>query len=97
MMDRGISQQMYAEHAWQSTGSFNIKVRAKDIHGEESDWSKSLPVTMPRKMRSLRLNSIALPLKLLIVNVSNRLSLPSIEKTAIPLFVRCLLPICLRR
>jgi hypothetical protein len=33
-------------HIWTTKGSFTIKVKAKDIYGNESDWG-TLPVTMP--------------------------------------------------
>ena len=36
------------DHAWTSQGDFNIKVRAKDTYDHISEWSDSLPVTMPR-------------------------------------------------
>jgi len=34
-------------HTWDSEGTYNIKVKAKDIHGVESDWSEPLSVAMP--------------------------------------------------
>jgi hypothetical protein len=37
-----------ASHTWSSEGSFSIRVRAKDIHGVQSDWSDPLSVSMPR-------------------------------------------------
>jgi hypothetical protein len=36
-----------AKHTWTKKGSYGIKVKAKDIHGAESNWSESLPITMP--------------------------------------------------
>lgn len=36
-----------AEHSWSVKGDYSIKVKAKDIHDVESDWSDPLPVTMP--------------------------------------------------
>lgn len=36
-------------HAWDSDGTYNIKIKAKDTSGEESDWN-TLEVTMPRTM-----------------------------------------------
>jgi len=35
-----------ASHTW-ARGSYQIKAKAKDIHGVESDWSPSLPISMP--------------------------------------------------
>jgi len=34
-------------HNWTVKGSYSIKVKAKDIHGKESNWSDPLPITMP--------------------------------------------------
>ena len=34
-------------HKWIVKGSYSIKVKAKDIHGNESDWSDPLPIKMP--------------------------------------------------
>jgi len=34
-------------HNWAVKGSYSIKVKAKDIHGNESVWSDPLPITMP--------------------------------------------------
>jgi hypothetical protein len=36
-----------ATHNWNEKGDYSVKVKAKDIHGEESDWSDSLPIKMP--------------------------------------------------
>lgn len=36
-----------ANHAYSSQGTFNVRVKAKDTGGLESDWSPPLPVTMP--------------------------------------------------
>ncbi|VVB59527.1 Concanavalin A-like lectin/glucanases superfamily protein [uncultured archaeon] len=33
-------------HWWAATGSYNIKVKAKDINGHESSWSNPLPIAM---------------------------------------------------
>ena len=35
-------------HIWDEKGDYNIKVKAKDVHGEESPWSDPLPITMPK-------------------------------------------------
>jgi hypothetical protein len=37
-----------ASHTWARRGSYEIKVKAKDINGAQSEWSDPLPVTMPR-------------------------------------------------
>ncbi len=40
-------------HTWSSRGTFKIKVKAKDINGEESDWSDPLHVRMPKIYESI--------------------------------------------
>jgi len=35
-------------HVWDEKGDYNIKVKAKDVNGEESPWSDPLPITMPK-------------------------------------------------
>ena len=35
-------------HIWEERGTDNIKVKAKDVYGDESPWSDPLTVTMPR-------------------------------------------------
>jgi hypothetical protein len=42
------SEVVYATHIWDSKGSFNIKVKAMDIHGLESEWSESFSLNLPR-------------------------------------------------
>ena len=37
-----------ATHTWTSQGTFSIKVKAKDQHGVQSDWSSPLSVQMPK-------------------------------------------------
>lgn len=41
-------------HTWSSRGTFKIKVKAKDINGEESGWSDPLPISIAksRNMKS---------------------------------------------
>jgi hypothetical protein len=41
-----------ANHTWATKGSYNIKVKAKDIFGAESLWSDPLPITMPYTFNS---------------------------------------------
>jgi len=36
-----------ASHNWTKKGNYEIKVKAKDIFGLESNWSDSLPIKMP--------------------------------------------------
>jgi hypothetical protein len=40
-------------HNWAVKGLYSIKVKAKDIHGHESNWSDPLPITMPYLYRAL--------------------------------------------
>ena len=37
-----------ATHSWTSQGSYEIKVKARDEHGLESEWSDPLAVSMPK-------------------------------------------------
>jgi PKD domain-containing protein len=37
-----------ASHTWAEKTDYEIKVKAKDTHGEESPWSDPLPITMPK-------------------------------------------------
>ena len=37
-----------SEHIWSEEGDYTIKVKAKDINDEESDWSDPLQVSMPK-------------------------------------------------
>ena len=39
-----------ASHTWTTQGDYQIKVRAKDEHGVQSDWSEPLGVAMPKTM-----------------------------------------------
>lgn len=39
-----------ATHSWTTKGTYQIKVKAKDIHGRESNWSDPLPITMPKHL-----------------------------------------------
>ncbi|KYK31379.1 MAG: hypothetical protein AYK22_02550 [Thermoplasmatales archaeon SG8-52-3] len=35
-------------HTWTTGGNYQVKVKSKDVHEYESDWSDSLSVSMPR-------------------------------------------------
>ncbi|RLF29215.1 MAG: hypothetical protein DRN05_02125 [Thermoplasmata archaeon] len=37
-----------ASHTWTKRGTYEIRVKAKDEHGVQSEWSDPLPVSMPR-------------------------------------------------
>jgi hypothetical protein len=46
-----------ASHSWTDKGNYQIKVKAKDNFGHESDWSEPLSISMPRN-RGFNLNSM---------------------------------------
>ncbi|MCK5458540.1 MAG: PKD domain-containing protein, partial [Thermoplasmatales archaeon] len=37
-----------ASHTWTEEGDYEIRVKAKDDHGVQGEWSDPLPITMPR-------------------------------------------------
>jgi hypothetical protein len=37
-----------ASHSWEEQGSYEVRVKAKDEHGQMSDWSDPLPITLPK-------------------------------------------------
>ena len=45
---KSSGQTAEATHSWSSEGSFSVRVKAKDEHGVQSDWSPSLPISMPK-------------------------------------------------
>jgi len=58
-----------AQHTWNTKGSYEIKVKAKDVHGLESDWSDPLPITMPTDLRSQQSTQVVLHHQLIKNNV----------------------------
>lgn len=48
-------QTINTSHTWTEKGTYNIKVKAKDIHGYEGPWSDPLTVTMPLSYQMLLL------------------------------------------
>jgi hypothetical protein len=36
-------------HTWPADGTYPLKVKAKDTNGDESSWSETLSITMPKK------------------------------------------------
>jgi hypothetical protein len=44
-----------ASHNWNTKGSYEIKVKAKDMYGALSNWSEPLPISMPR---TISINSL---------------------------------------
>ena len=47
-----------ANHKWIKKGSYEIKVKAKDFYGAESEWSDPLPIYILRTGRSMGLNQL---------------------------------------
>jgi len=41
-------EEVTSSHTWDSKGSFQIKVKAKDTNGIQSEWSDPLPISMPK-------------------------------------------------
>lgn len=37
-----------ASHSWTRSGDFEIRVKARDIYHDESEWSDPLPISMPK-------------------------------------------------
>jgi hypothetical protein len=35
-------------HQWKREGTYQISARVQDVHGEWSEWSEPIPVTMPK-------------------------------------------------
>ncbi len=48
-------QMVTMSHIWDTKGSFQVKVKAKDSQGLESVWSDPLPITMPKSKITLML------------------------------------------
>lgn len=53
----------FAMHAWDEKGTYEVKVKAKDTNGDESDWSDPLAVSMPMN------NAVSNPILLWIYNI----------------------------
>jgi len=43
-----------ASYAWSSQGDYQIKVKAKDEHGVQSEWSPTISISMPRSKTTER-------------------------------------------
>ena len=43
-------QTITTAHSWPTKGTYNIKVKAKDIHGNEGIWSDSVPIKIPKSV-----------------------------------------------
>ena len=42
------AEKVTVNHKWNDSGNYNIKVKAKDFYGVESEWSDPLTITMPK-------------------------------------------------
>jgi hypothetical protein len=38
----------FMKHSWKKQGDYNVRVKAKDIYGKESEWGDSLEISMPK-------------------------------------------------
>ena len=47
------SETAEVSHIWTEQGNYEIRVKAKDEHGVQSDWSDPLPVIMPKNKQSI--------------------------------------------
>ncbi|MFE3845955.1 PKD domain-containing protein [Thermoplasmatota archaeon] len=47
--DSGLT--ISSSHIWSADGTFSIKVKSKDNHGDESPWSDPLSITMPKNKK----------------------------------------------
>jgi hypothetical protein len=45
-----------AEYKWDKRGEYAVRVKAKDSHGKQSDWSETTPISMP--LLSVQLSTI---------------------------------------
>jgi hypothetical protein len=46
-------EECHATNTWAQQGTHEIKVKAKDTNGAESEWSNPLPVSMPYEHQTL--------------------------------------------
>jgi hypothetical protein len=50
-------QECTGSYTWTSRGDYQIRVKAKDDHGVQSEWSESIPISMPHS-KFLLLNGL---------------------------------------
>ena len=62
----GSGEECSASHIWFEQGSYQVRVKAQDSNGAESDWSDPLPVSMPKTYEN--------PLRILIEKLFNWLA-----------------------
>jgi len=63
-----------ATYTWLEKGDYQIRVKAKDEHGKQSDWSDFMPITMPNRLDRLWWLFDYLKLRFPILSDQNRLS-----------------------
>ncbi len=51
-----------ASHTWTSQGNYEIRVKAKDVNGGQSEWSNPLEISMPKNKSSNDFNIMTLRL-----------------------------------
>ena len=64
-------------HTWDEKGEYEIRVKAKDEHDAESEWSDPLPITMPK-------NKVVNPFLLFLERLIERF--PILEQLLQPLY-----------
>ena len=52
---KNSGQTASANHKWTEQGDYQIRVKAKDDHGVQSEWSDPLPISMPRNKQLIDL------------------------------------------
>jgi len=52
-------------HIWNGKGTYNIRVKAKDIGGAQSEWSDIFEVSMPREKKLSKAETVQLAKKLM--------------------------------
>lgn len=63
-----------AIHTWNKIGQYEIKVKSKDEHGLESEWSEALPISMPLLNSFIEQNKFITFLLSALDNFSSRIS-----------------------
>ena len=41
-------EEISSSHIWNSNGNYEIRVKAKDLEGAQSEWSDPLTISMPK-------------------------------------------------
>jgi hypothetical protein len=62
-----------ASHTWRRQGAYNIKVKARDSNGYESQWSDPLQVNLPKNKAQILLNLPILQKSIPIFQILNQL------------------------